>query len=98
MDLKNILLKRLEEETIYEDAYGLKEVKEVIEEVFKEAETKQLRIGGVSGSCPQEVAENIVTELDAFGRKINSVEYGLPIVDWDEKYEKCLQIVKDNYR
>ena len=61
-------------------------------------ELKQLHIGSVSGSCPQEVAENIVTELDAFGRKTNSVEYGLPIVDWDEKYEKCLQIVKDNYR
>lgn len=37
MDLKKILLKRLEEETTYEDSYGLKEVTEVIEEVFKEA-------------------------------------------------------------
>ena len=50
MGLKNILLKRLEEETIYEDAYGLKEVTKVIEEVFKEAEAKQLITPVVSNS------------------------------------------------
>lgn len=48
MDLKNKILKRLEEETIYEDAYGLKGVVEVIEEVFKESETNQLNIHSVS--------------------------------------------------
>lgn len=44
---------------------------------------KKLTIPVVSGICSNEVAENIVTELDAFAKSVHSVEYGLPIVDFE---------------
>ena len=52
MKLKEILLKRLEKETIYEDGFGEKSVTEVIEQVFKEAESKQFYITDVVKSLP----------------------------------------------
>ena len=47
MDLKKELLKRIDEQCVYEDAYGLKSINDVIDEVFKEAESKQLILHGV---------------------------------------------------
>jgi hypothetical protein len=64
MDLKDILLKRLKEETTYEDAYGLKEITEVIEEVFKEAEANQLLTHDVVGRFYTEAEIKEIKEIE----------------------------------
>lgn len=64
MKLKEILLKRIEEEVTYEDVHGNKTIKEVIDEVFKEAESKQLFLYGVVRSFLTKEAESLGIEVN----------------------------------
>lgn len=62
MKLKEVLLKRIEEEVTYEDVHGNKTIKQVIDEVFKEAETKQFSITDV-GICLEKKEKKLLTML-----------------------------------
>jgi len=64
MKLKEILLKRIEEEVTYEDVHGNKTIKQVIDEVFKEAESKQLFLYDVVSSFLDKESKSLGIEVN----------------------------------
>lgn len=81
MDLKKELLNKLEEETIYEDAYGKKEVTQVIEEVFKEYESEQLLLHDVV--LRSELLLAVICEYN----KINTYAEIKKVEEWLKKWD-----------